>query len=177
MSRSARLLLFSLCAMVAVVALMSLGAARLAPAGALDDGTQVKRAANVVALSKDPMQLPPQRAGRALWLIGNSHTYALPGLKRGETLRNDPGVTLIDQLATELERRDPRRSAASFYRLADPNLLPTEMLVRAVWLLEQGHRPDVVVIGLTWRNVARDAALRHAVGRLCRDEAFVASLR
>ncbi len=66
------------------------------PERRVPDTAVVRRAANVVVLSKDPAAQCPHRSRVArLLLMGNSHTYALPGLLRGQSLRSDPGETLI----------------------------------------------------------------------------------
>jgi hypothetical protein len=57
-----------------------------------------------------------------------------------------------------------------------PNFLPFEMLTRVGHLLYAGHRPRVVVLGLTWRNIARDSQLRHQVYRTYRDAKFEQAL-
>jgi len=57
-------------------------------------------------------------------------------------------------------------------RLSEPNFLPVEMLLRVGHLLHSGHRPSVVVIGLTWRNIARDSEVRHDVRKVMREPDF-----
>lgn len=126
----------------------------------------VARAENVVIIENTPERLPPPRPGPSVILVGNSHTYALPALERGRPLRPDPGVTLIDELAGEVG------GDATFYRLAYPNFLPFEMLTRVAQMYDHGYRPDVVVIGLTWRNIARDSALRYQIARVFRASGF-----
>jgi hypothetical protein len=54
--------------------------------------------------------------------------------------------------------------------LAYPNFLPFEMLIRMGQFLEHGHRPKIVILGLTWRNLARDSNLRAQVAEAFRDE-------
>jgi hypothetical protein len=146
------------------------------PAGG--DRPGKKRAANVVAVPKTASKLPPHASGRrSLFLLGNSHTYALPGLKKGDPLREDPGVTLIDDLANELERDHPTRSAATYYRVSNPNFLPFEMLTHVGYLLHHGYVPDVAIIGFTFRNVARDTALRHDLRRAYANDDFASGLK
>src|SRR5688500_2249648 len=132
------------------------------------EGDRLQRASNVQILSRLPDRLPPPAPASVL-LIGNSHTYALPGMTRGEPLRPDSGSTLIDELAREVARREPSAVGVRFDRLAYPNFLPVEMLVRVAHLLDRGHRPSVVVLGLTWRNIARDTQTRHDVRRAYAD--------
>jgi hypothetical protein len=123
------------------------------------------RATNVRTFAKDPDVVPVLSGRRpTLLLIGNSHTYALPGLAPGRPLRPDPGRSLVDRLAA----RAPVHGAA-FDRLAYPNFLPFEMLTRVAQLDLLGYRPRVVVIGVTWRNLARDTALRHEIQGVYRD--------
>jgi hypothetical protein len=143
---------------------------------ALDEAVEVKRAPNVVVLSKDVSVVPSPRPGPSLLLMGNSHTYALPGLTKGASMRNDPGDTLVDRLAAELTREHFDRENATFYRASNPNLLPFEMLTRVAWLHERGLVPRVWVVGLTWRNVARDTALRREYRRPYADARFVEGL-
>jgi hypothetical protein len=144
-----------------------------------------QRARNVIAVPKSPTRLPPRAKGRSLFLLGNSHTYALPGVKKGDPLRDDPGVTLIDQLASQIE--DQRmtwsslhpggRSPATYYRLSYPNFLPFEMLTHLGYLLSKGYEPSVAIIGFTFRNVARDTALRHDIHRAYADQEFASALK
>lgn len=144
----------------ALVAVLGEGAARRfleAPPGPRE-GTH--RSARVRVFANDPDLLPVDLVGRrSLLLIGNSHTYALPGLRPGLPLRADPGSTLVDRLELRLEP-DP---GVTFDRLSYPNFLPFEMLTRVAHLHTLGYRPRVVVLGLTWRNLARDSALRHEI--------------
>jgi hypothetical protein len=135
----------------------------------------VQRAANVVAIPKHVASRPAPLPDPGVLLVGNSHTYALPGLHRGETLRPDPGATLIDDLAADVEALRPGKRDA-FYRLSYPNMLPYEMLIRVADLLEHGYAPRVVVLGLTWRNLARDTAMRWEVRDALRDRAFAQRL-
>jgi hypothetical protein len=153
-----------------VLAADRLGAAYVA--GVTEDLVgHARRPPSIVVLPKAPGSLPDPRSGRSVLLIGNSHTFALPGLAKGEPLRPDPGVTLIDRLAAEVRARHPGADP-TFYRLAYPNFLPFEMLVRVGQMLERGYRPDVVVVGLTWRNIARDSLPRHQIRTTFDDERF-----
>ncbi len=132
------------------------------------------RASNVTALAKDPTDLPKRwNSGPSVLLIGNSHAYALPGLERGRPLRPDPGATLIDELAARLGESYPQ---THFYRLAYPNFLSFEMLTRVAQLQRQGLRPTVVVLGLTFRNLARGSETRRQIRQLFRDPGFGESL-
>jgi hypothetical protein len=131
------------------------------------------RAENVVAVSKNPANLPKRPVGKtSLFLAGNSHTYTLPGLKRGDPLRSDPGVTLIDDLAKEVSEAHPPRANATYYRVSNPNFLPFEMLTHFSYLFHHGYVPDVAIVGFTFRNIARDTALRHDVHRVYHEPAF-----
>jgi len=103
---------------------------------------------------------PPQ-----LLLMGNSHTFTLPGIKRGQGLRVDALSHcrfLLDELADRLDRKHPK-SLGSYYLLAYPNFLPYEMLTCVSQLYQRGYQPDVAAIGITWRNIARDSQLRHSI--------------
>ncbi|MDY7092250.1 MAG: hypothetical protein SX243_04675 [Acidobacteriota bacterium] len=125
-----------------------------------------ERSAAVRELPREPASLPPAPRAPTVLLMGNSHTYTLPGLERGEPLRPDPGATLID----ELHRRLPEAGdEAVFLRLSYPNFLPFEMLLRYGQLSLEGYRPRVVVLGLTWRNLARDRQPRHQIRRVLED--------
>ncbi len=135
------------------------------------DGPTPTRAAHVWDLPQEAAATPAPPPGRDVLLIGNSHTYALPGLKKGQGLRPDSGATLIDELA---RRSAPLLGAAevvTFERLAYPNFLPLEMLVRQAQLHAAGYRPEVVVLGITWRNVVRGSSLRPAVRQVLEDPA------
>ena len=169
----------SLCATsaVAVATLVAIDLGWSHQLGRAESATVVStREADVVILSHDPANDPTPEPGASLLLVGNSHTYALPGLARGQILRGDPGSTLIDELERELVAQNPRRKAATFYRLANPNLLPIEMLVRVAALQQRGLSPSVTVVGLTWRNVARDASMRSEIRRVLSDEAMARAL-
>jgi hypothetical protein len=131
----------------------------------------IQRPENVTILLKDPARLPPAKAGRSVWLLGNSHTYALPGMKQGDPLRTDEEGILLDELASRSAAGDPP-AHADFYLLSYPNFLPFEMLTRVGHLLYHKHRPNVVFLGLTWRNIARDSQLRHEVYTAYRDQGF-----
>lgn len=174
-TRERTLLLTTLVGAGATVAAAEVWAGSMSDAG--DPGTRpdVRRAENVVILPKRVEALPPRPAGRLVLLLGNSHTYALPGLRRGQGLRPDPGATLVDELARAAGQH--AQVPVTFERLAYPNFLPTEMLFRFAHLLQREHAPDVIVLGLTWRNVARDSRPRHEVRSLLRDRAFVSTLR
>lgn len=149
-----------------------------AAVGGGEAGPRGERAANVREIPNNVERLPrPEPARASLLLIGNSHTYALPGRVRGEPLRPDSGSTLIDELERRIAARLPRAKGAVFYRLAYPNFLPIEMLLRATQLLEAGYRPRVVVLGLTYRNVARDFSVRPEIESLVEDGRVMARLR
>ncbi len=133
---------------------------------------EVKRPDNVTIVLKDPARLPPVVDEPAVWMFGNSHTYALPGLQQGDPLRTDAEGILIDELAASVAATYPDLNAG-FYLLAYPNFLPFEILTRVGHLLHSKHRPTIVFLGLTWRNIARDSRLRHEIHQAYRDKAFV----
>ena len=135
----------------------------------------LKRPPNVVDLPQKVAALPNPKPGAQFLLIGNSHTYALPGRHAGEPLRPDFGGTLLDELAARLSPPD-QQSGPTFYRLAHPNLLPFEALSRVTQMLLRGYRPGVVVWGITFRNLARDSALRDDIHALYKDEGFYRGL-
>lgn len=135
------------------------------------------RADNVEEFSRHPSIAPRRTGDPELWLLGNSHTYSLPGRHRGDPLLEDPGVTLIDQIATRTEQTLPRGSKAFFLRLSYPNFLPVEMLLRLAYALEHGPAPRVVVIGLSYRNIALDNSIREDIRSALREGEFAASAR
>ena len=116
-------------------------------------------------LAHDPTNLAPPLPPPQLLLIGNSHTYTLPGLNRGQGLRIGAMASrriLLDELMGRIEQAHPK-PFGSYYLLAYPNFLPYEMLTRVAQLYQYGYRPDLVIVGITWRNVARDSQLRTAI--------------
>jgi hypothetical protein len=92
-------------------------------------------------------------------------------LTQGDPLRIDEQGILIDELDARVKSRHPE-VRADFYLLAYPNFLPFEMLTRVGQLLYEGYRPTLVILGVTWRNIARDSQLRHRVHVTYRDAAF-----
>jgi hypothetical protein len=132
----------------------------------------IKRPDAIRILSKDPSSLPAGLSEkRSVLLVGNSHTYALPGLRKGDPLRPDPGETLIDRLASGVSDRIGPQIPPDvvFDRLSYPNFLPFEMITRIAHLHLLGYRPRVVVLGITWRNLARDRDLRYEIHGIYRD--------
>jgi hypothetical protein len=95
---------------------------------------EIKRPDNVTIVLKDPAKLPLVVDEPTVWLFGNSHTYALPGLKQGDPLRTDAEGILIDELAASVAETYPDLRAG-FYLLAYPNFLPFEILSRVGHLL------------------------------------------
>jgi hypothetical protein len=150
-----------------VLAIAEWGSARWLANPADQPAAKIERPANVVLLAKDPNILAPPLPGPSVWIIGNSHTYTLPGLKRGDTLRDARGI-VIDEVAERVERRYPN-AGANFYLLSYPNFLPFEMLTRVGQLLHRGFRSKVVFLGLTFRNVARNSQPRYEVYTTYRD--------
>ena len=130
-----------------------------------------RRADNVIIVLKDPAALPLPDGKPEVWLLGNSHTYSLPGLKPGDPLRTDEDGILIDELAARVAANHPDVQA-DFYLLSYPNFLPFEMLTRVGHLLDHGFRPKLVFLGLTWRNIARDSRPRHEIYTTYRDPQF-----
>jgi hypothetical protein len=57
------------------------------------------RAENVTPVPKDPFDLPAATGEPSVWMVGNSHTYAWPGMKQGDPLRVDATGIVIDELA------------------------------------------------------------------------------
>ncbi len=89
---------------------------------------------------RTPSAFPPIRKTPTLLLVGNSHTYALPGLHRGDSLRDRSWASrpvLIDDISAELRRRQPD-STTTCYALAYPNFLPYEMLTRVLTPITMG---------------------------------------
>lgn len=129
------------------------------------------RRSNVIELPREPAALPPAPRRPSVLLIGNSHTYALPGLEPGQPLRPGAGATLIDELEAGVRAPLPSTDAL-FYSLSYPNFLPFEMLTRYAHLSYHGYRPRVIVLGLTWRNVARDRQPRHQIAAAFERETF-----
>jgi len=149
------------------------GSSRLVSEPKAEAPPEIKRPDNVTIILKDPTKLPPAKEEPSVWLFGNSHTYALPGLKQGDPLRTDADGILIDELAARVAKEYPDLRAG-FYLLSYPNFLPFEILTRVGHLLHNGQRPTIVFMGLTWRNIARDSRLRHEIYQAYRDKAFVA---
>lgn len=137
------------------------------------------RANDVFVLPKQPTYLPKSDSAKSsLLLIGNSHTYALPGVEKGYPLRPDPGATLIDKLAENIKEQNPQlEGRVNYHRLSYPNFLPYEMLMRVSHLIYHQQTPKIVVIGLTWRNIARDRELRSEIFQVYKDKAFISSLK
>lgn len=148
------------------------GSSRLVSESPAEVAPEIKRPDNVTIVLKDPAKLPRVADEPSVWLFGNSHTYALPGLKQGDPLRTNAEGILIDELAARVAQNYPDLRAG-FYLLSYPNFLPFEILTRVGHLLDKGQRPTIVFLGLTWRNIARDSRLRHEVYLAYRDKAFV----
>ncbi|MCB1056475.1 MAG: hypothetical protein KDD11_13315 [Acidobacteria bacterium] len=161
-TRSDRLRLAALVAALAVTLLAADLVVAWRVRGEETAETGFEHGEEVRVLPREPADLPPPEPRPSLLLLGNSHTYALPGLAKGEPLRPDAGATVIDDLASGVKDLFPT-SDAVFDRLSYPNFLPFEMLTRYAQLSFAGYRPRVVVLGITWRNVARDRQLRHQV--------------
>lgn len=154
-----------------VIVLAEWASSRLVGQSVAESTREIKRPDNVVIVLKDPAKLPDPKQEPSVWLLGNSHTYALPGMQQGDPLRTDAEGILIDELAARVGQDHPNVHA-DFYLLSYPNFLPFEMLTRVGHLLHRGHRPTIVFLGLTWRNIARDSQLRHEIQQAYRDQAF-----
>lgn len=144
-----------------------------------DAPTISSRPTTRIVISKFPRRPPPAAPAEAgvVLLVGNSHTYTLPGLKEGDPLRPDPGATLLDELGRnfdEWQRQLPEaaRRSVMIYRLSQPNFLPVEMLVHFAALRYHGLRPNIVVQGMTYRNIARGAQLRYEIREFLGDDGF-----
>ena len=172
-SRSHLKLALMLISLVAVV-LVGEGAARRYLA--VGTGKKFERVPGVEFIPKDVESLPKPTTNPAQFLlVGNSHTYTLPGRKRGDDWRLLDGPVLPDDVATDLRQVHPE-IAAQHYLLSYPNFLPYEMLVRVTHLLHRGYRPRAVIVGITFRNVARDSKLREQIRGLLKDEKYAVSL-
>ncbi len=141
------------------------------PATTTEDVAVAARAANVTVLPSAPDALEAPPAEPIVLLVGNSHTYALPGLQKGDELRPDIGASLIDQLATRVDA-----AGARYYRLSYPNFLSLEILTRVGQLLQAGYRPKVVVLAWSWSNVGRDRSVRTEVRDSYRDPRLASDL-
>lgn len=132
------------------------------------------RAPNVFVFPKQvdtqPSQIPAA-ARASVWVVGNSHTYALPSLSKGGDLRPDPGSTLVDEVARAVQSATNTKDLA-FYRLSYPNFVAVEMLTRISQLLDAGHRPRLVILGIAWSNLARGSSVRASIRKLYQDQAF-----
>ena len=164
-------LLVTIATAALVLMLAEWGSTRLVSEAPADAAGETERQVNVVIVPKEPSQLPAAKDEPSVWLLGNSHTYALPGIAQGDPLRTEAKGILIEELAARVRQHSPD-VGAEFYQLAYPNFLPFEMLTRVGHLLHHGNRPTVVFLGLTWRNIARDSQLRHAVYTAYRDPSF-----
>jgi hypothetical protein len=136
--------------------------------------TPLKRSDRIQFLPHDPANLPPPLPPPQLLLIGNSHTYTLPGLNRSQGLRIGAMVSrriLLDELAARLDEANPK-TIGSFSQLAYPNFLPYEMLTRVAQLYQHSYKPRLTVIGITWRNVAHDSQVRDEIRQIYRQRAF-----
>jgi hypothetical protein len=144
----------------------------LAPASEVGEPA-LHRPDRIRFFAHDPSSLPAPLSPPQFLLMGNSHTYTLTGLHRGEGLRIGAMWSrrvLLDDLVECLE--PGKLEFGSYYALAYPNFLPYEMLTRAAQLYLHGYRPDLVVIGLTWRNIARDSRLRYEVRQVYHEPGF-----
>lgn len=125
-----------------------------------------------VEIDRTAVPPPPRYVGEGpqLLVLGNSHTYTLPSPTAGRPMQIGGASILPDELARQIGGAAAERNGT--YLLAYPNFLPYEMLTRTLQLRTLGYRPRVVVLGLTWRNVARDSRLREQVFACFRDPHF-----
>ncbi len=152
-----------------VVALAEWGSSRVIPPDLAPEA--IGRPENVIWIPRLPAELPMDRGGASVWMLGNSHTFALPGLKPDDELRTELSGIVIDRLSMKLTAKYPGVQT-NLYLLAYPNFLPFEMLTRVGQMLERGQRPKVVFLGLTFANLARDSRLRHEVYLTYREPGF-----
>lgn len=108
--------------------------------------------------------------GPQMFVLGNSHTYTLPSPTAGRPMKIGGVGILPDELSRKLGGTASGKQGV--YLLAYPNFLPYEMLTRTVQLRSLGYRPRIVVLGLTWRNVARDSRLREQIYACFREPGF-----
>jgi hypothetical protein len=147
------------------------------PAPAAEGGKpEAAQAGRFVDLPYDPLTPVAPIEGRPQVLVlGNSHLYSLPSPTPGHAMRVAQRGILPDLIGAELSER--RRDSPQVYLLAYPNFVPYEMFTRWVGLRQSGFRPDTVVLGLTWRNVARDSALRQQIYQAYRDPTFGTAMK
>ncbi len=117
------------------------------------------------------IQPGPLQPGPVILLMGNSHTYAMPGMDPSSTMQIDCDDIFIKRVADRI-RQGSIRPVAQFHLIARPNLLPFEMLIRAERMYLDGEAPRLVILGLTWRNIARDSQVRNELQELFRDPTF-----
>ena len=127
-----------------------------------------------VLLDSAPKDFPrPEPGTPSLWIVGNSHVFGLPGIKKGDPLRLEVNGALVDELSSRID--DHRQSHdVLYYRLAYPNYLPFEMLISIARLRQLDHHPRVVVLGLSWTNLARSRDPRTTMRDALRDRQFAA---
>src|SRR6478672_10871519 len=116
--RSRLLIVLGTAALVLVLA--EWASSRLVNQSVPESPREIKRPDNVTILVKDPAKLPDPASKPGVWLLGNSHTYALPGMKQGDPLRTDAEGILIDELASRVARDHPEVEA-DFFLLSYPN--------------------------------------------------------
>jgi hypothetical protein len=167
------LIVVALTALTVVATFEILARRYLAPGGEI----AYERGKNVQFLPKHASNVPqPVKDRPELLLVGNSHTYTLPGIKRGDGWRMTEGPVLPDCLAADLAAKHPELNP-QHYLLAYPNFLPYEMLVRIGQLFHHGYRPRAVIIGLTYRNIARGVKPREQVLAALEDVQFAGELQ
>ena len=120
-------------------------------------------------VTDDMVTAPPPPDLPELLVIGNSHTYGRPGRQRGDPVQLNGGQVLPHDLWLGLRDSHPDLRLDCVL-LSYPNFLPYEMLIRTAQLLQSGHRPRVVVLGISFRNIERDSQLRDTVRDLLRDD-------
>lgn len=132
---------------------------------------------NLVVVPVDLLSFDAPSPPSAVLLMGNSHTYGLPALKKGNYLRDYERIkgTVGDELAGRLDQRFGA-DAVTVIRLACPNYVPLEMLIGYEYLRYRGIRPQVVVLGWSWPNFSRTREVRPELYSALRDRQFVSFL-
>src|SRR5438105_3644145 len=100
-------LLVTIATAALVLMLAEWGSTRLVSESPADAAGETERQVNVVIVPKEPGQLPAAKAEPSVWLLGNSHTYALPGIAQGDALRTEAKGILIEELAARVRQHLP----------------------------------------------------------------------
>jgi hypothetical protein len=132
---------------------------------------QVERQDKAVLVEFKRVAPGPVQPDPVVLLMGNSHTYAVPGMDPSASMQVDQEDIFIKGVE-ERFRQEPSHRKVQFHLIARPNFLPLEMLIRAERMYLDGEAPRVVILGLTWRNIARDSQVRSELQSLFRDPTF-----